>query len=129
MKLDISAASPEDLKFFLEWATAKRDHYASLVRDLDRALQTVAQSELRLTPDTSLPSRKSKQRTLDKIVKVMDENGGWLSNKEIRILLETKMQVRRSANGIRVHLQRNDGSIFERKGENKNTRWKLKKEQ
>ena len=127
MKIEISSLSTEDLRFFISWATEKKNHYAKLLSDLEDALQNQSQASFAFNRETdSIQSTNGYQggdRTIDKIIKIMSGYGKWLGNGQIRALLKKQEGIELSSNGLLAHLHKNEGRYFRRKGDNKLTRW------
>ena len=109
----------EDLKL---WAASKREHYERLIRKIDAELTKRTQKELRLGKTSSSAANSS---TRDKIVGAMRDSGRWLSNLEIRKLLEKTHGLSLSSNGLRAQLNKGENAVFKRKGIGKHTKWKL----
>lgn len=128
MKIEISSLSPEDLQYFIKWATERKAHYAKLLSDLENALEDQSQVSMPFNNevDSIQPTNgyKGRDRTIDKIIKIMSGYGKWLGNGQIRALLKKQEGIELSSNGLLAHLHKNEGRYFRRKGDNKLTRWK-----
>jgi len=118
---DLSELSDAELRELRQWITEKRDHYQRFLAKIDRLTGKQRQTEIALSP-----SGEGKDSTRDKIVAVMREANKWLGNKEIRRLLEQKLGLSLSSNGLRAHLSKGDGLIFRRRGDGKFTKWNVR---
>ena len=128
MSVNIDGLTKSELEEFRSWVQQKRDHYESLLRKVNQQLNVELQPGLPLEAAQKKvlsPSDVGRFRTKQKIVQVMMDSGSWLSNSQILSLLKKKMGVDLSSNGLRAHLQKNEDKLFTRKGENRNTRWKV----
>ena len=128
MKIEIGSLSTEDLRFFIRWATEKKNHYAKLLSDLEDALQNQSQASFAFDKESdsiqSANDYKGRDRTIDKIIKIMSGYGNWLGNGQIRALLKKQEGIDLSSNGLLAHLHKNENRYFRRKGDNKLTQWK-----